>query len=553
MTILDYFLDWSSRTPDAMFLRQPSGKNWRNWTWQQVREKASYAAASLANAGLKRGDRVATLSANCDEWIICDIAIMMGGFVSVPLYANVNSKMMQGILKDSDVRAILIGKLTEQDWQVQKSALPQNIVKVTMDGYAREGIPNWEDFIERIDFTCIPPEPDDVMTIIYTSGTTGEPKGVVHTYKSIINAVKTASELVKLNQSGNRFISYLPLSHAAERGLNEAGCIYSGGTISFVESRETFVSNLKDTKPTHFFGVPRIWDKLQGGILKSIPGDRLSKILRIPILSGWIKRRIKQGIGLDKAEVILSGAAPIAPELMHWFADLDIVIREAYGLSEDFNVLSMNPSEDIRIGTVGRVFEGQDVFIDRETGEICQKCDWLMAGYHNRPDLTDETIVNGYLRTGDLGQMSDDGYLKIVGRVKDIFKTAKGEYISPAPLEQIFMNSSMVEQACVIGTGYPQPFILVVARIKNSVSQRLKFTNEMKVLLEMANEGAMKYQQLKKVVVVNSEWTVADGFLTPTLKVKRNEIARKYEPVLHDVFMSDEKVSWESSLKTELV
>ncbi|UCE94453.1 MAG: AMP-binding protein [Flavobacteriaceae bacterium] len=546
MTILDYFLSWEEQTPNNIFLRQPKDAGWKNYSWKYCGIKARQLLGALKSQGFDKGDRISILSANCAEWIICDLALMMGGYISVPLYANINAASMKKILKDSGCKAIITGKLNPEDWSRQKEVIGKEIKVMSMDGHDRKGCVSWSEFCqshpvpEPIEISC-----EDTMTIIYTSGTTGDPKGVVHTYGSVITAVKVASDEVGLNQKGNKFVSYLPLSHAAERGLIECGGIYCGGTISFVESLESFSKNIQDTQPTHFFGVPRIWEKFQIKILEKIPQNRLDILLNIPFINKIVIKKIKTSLGLLNAEIILSGAAPLAPDIIRWFMKLEINIREAYGMSENFNVISMNPAGAIKIGSVGKLFPGQEVIIDKETKEIKQKCSWLMKGYYRNPKLTEETIVNDYLLTGDMGELTEDGYLKITGRVKDIFKTTKGEYISPSLLEIPFLELKIIEQVCIMGTFYPQPFVLVsLSHLAETLSKN-EIVESLEKVLRQQNEGVMEYQRLKKVIVSKNPWTIENGLLTPTLKLKRSLISEKYERKLKDIYNKDELVSWE--------
>ena len=553
MTILDYFLLWEKKTPNCTFLKQPDGASWKNYSWNETGAKARQLLGALQASGYKKGDRISVLSANCAEWIICDITLMMGGYISVPLYANVNSNSLEKILKDADCRALIIGKLASKDWAKQKSVIADSIKLISMDGYHFDKAITWKDFCQESSDnpTMENVMLNDVMTIIYTSGTTGDPKGVVHTYGSIINAVKEASNEVRLNRKGNRFVSYLPLSHAAERGLIECGGIFCGGSISFVESISSFSTNIQNIQPTHFFGVPRIWEKFQAKILEKIPQKRFDLFLKIPILKQLIIRKIKKSLGLQKADVILSGAAPLAPDVIRWFQKLNIEIREAYGMSENFNVISMNPRHAIRIGTVGTLFQNQEVYIDEKSREIMQKCNWLMQGYYKKPDMTKKTIVDGFLHTGDMGYLSNDGYLKITGRVKDIFKTSKGEYISPSPLELPFLDLKIVDQACVMGSAYPQPFVLIVlSDIGNSVSQK-NIETELLKIMDKLNQKSMEYQRLKKVIIVKEQWTIENGLLTPTLKIKRNELSRKYEHRFAEFYNAKNRISWEINARQE--
>ena len=289
--ILEYFLHWERETPNAVFLRQPKGSNWKEYSWREVGFEARKIQANLTRLGIHKGDRVALLSQNCAEWIMTDIGIMMGGFVSVPLYANVNASTLNDILTHSEAKLLFIGKMNDKDWDAVKHSIPDIIQTVTFNGYERESITSWKQFLQTHEIPDTVPDVSkhDVFTIIYTSGSTGTPKGVVHCNNSVINALNIAGKEVLLDKQGNRFFSYLPLSHAAERGLVECGAIFSGGSISFVESLESFASNIKNSKPTHFFGVPRIWEKFQEKILESLSQQKLNILLKLPLISSIIK------------------------------------------------------------------------------------------------------------------------------------------------------------------------------------------------------------------------------------------------------------------------
>ncbi len=547
--ILDTFYKWEQTKPDQVFLIQPHSSGYRNYSWREVGDEARRMAASLQYLGFQPGDRIGILSHNCAEWIICDLAIIMGGFVSVPLYANINSETLRDILLHSETRLLFIGKLLEKDWEVVKNAIPEKVITVSLPGYKKKDVTPYPKFIQDgHTFQNVPISHDDILTIIYTSGTTGRSKGVVHTHRSVFNAIASAFEIALLNNTGNRFFSYLPLSHAAERGLVEFGALYSGGSISFVHSPETFSADIRHAVPTHFFGVPRIWEKFQLKILEKIPQKKLDIYLKIPGISYLIKRKIKKALGLHKARILLSGAAPISRDLMKWLYRLGFRIQEAYGLSENFNVCAINPARDTRIGTVGKLFPGQEVAIDPDTKEIKQRCNWMMKEYYKDPVLTAQTIRNGFLYTGDMGELSDDGYLTISGRVKDIFKTTKGEYIVPGKTEMKFLALREVDQACVLGIRYPQPFIVIVLSEFGKGMNKAELNNLLSMKLSECNKECMDYQKLKKVIIVNEEWTSDNKLLTPTLKMKRNSISEKYEPQLVELYQQDELISREPNL-----
>ncbi|MEO5601346.1 MAG: AMP-binding protein [Cyclobacteriaceae bacterium] len=545
--ILGQFLKWERAIPHDVFLRQPDENNWKQYTWKAVGETARKVAFNLQALGLEKGSRIAILSQNCAEWIICDLAIMMGGYISVPLYSNVNGQNFTDIIRHSESKFLFIGKLLQKDWECIRSVIPPSLITVTMRGYKKDPITTWESFNEHHpkQAPIVLPSLDDLLTIIYTSGTTGEPKGVVHTYGSTIKAVEAASSMVLLNRRGNRFFSYLPISHAAERGLVEFGAIFSGGSISFVNSPDKFLSTIQQVAPTHFLAVPRIWEKFQTRILEKISQKKIDLFLPLPLIGFLLKKRIRRSLGLHKARAIFSGAAFISPALISWFGKFDIRIQEAYGMSENFNVCSLNPRSGIRIGSVGKLYENQEVKIDPDTHEVLQRCEWQMKGYYKNPELTVATIINGFLHTGDMGELSSDGYLSLSGRLKDVFKTSKGEYILPVETERYFSSLPEVDQACLLGQQYPQPFLIVVLSESGKTLAKDFLNQSLTSALLVCNENKMEYQRIKKVIIVLEEWTNENSLLTPTFKIKRNALSLKYESKLLTLYNREEAVSYE--------
>jgi long-subunit acyl-CoA synthetase (AMP-forming) len=276
-----------------------------------------------------------------------------------------------------------------------------------------------------------------------------------------------------------------------------------------------------------------------------VPQKKLNMLLAIPIASYLIKSKIKKSLGLDKADVMLTGAAPMSPELMLWFQKIGVPIREAYGMSENFNVCAMNPKNQIRIGSVGKLFDNQEVVIDPETQEIKQRCGWVMKGYYKDLEQTAITLRDGFLHTGDMGELSSDGFLKLTGRVKDIFKTTKGVYIAPGKIELQFLSLPAIDQACVLGMKYPQPFVVAVLSEMGRVMKKEELTDLLESMLMAYNQNCMEYQKLNKVIIVKDEWTIDNGLLTPTFKMKRNSLAAKYEAAFGTIYNLDEKVCWE--------
>ncbi len=549
-TTIGNFYKWEKEHPNKPFLKQPFGDRWEVTTWGEAGQMARKLATGLKSLGLRDKAHIGLVSKNCREWVIADLAIMMAGYVSVPFFPTLKSDQINEVLRLGDVDALFVGKM--EVWEEMQKGVPEDLPVIAFPHYEGnskvERGHQWHDFMnqfEPIEGTPVPGW-EDIWTIVFTSGTTGTPKGVV-----LLNSVNGATEelIEKANhlkvslEGDNRFFSFLPLNHIAERVVVETTCINYGGTISFTESLDRFAKNLQDTKPTIFFAVPRIWTKLQMGVLSKMPQKRLNTLLKIPIVSGIIKKKIKAGLGLDQARVVVSGAAPMTQEQKDWFHSLGFPLAEGYGMTENCAICTFLPWDEKKPSSVGKAQEGSEIRIDPETSEILYKAPWNMVGYYNSPDKTAETLKDGWLHTGDQGKLDEEGYLFITGRVKDTFKTAKGKFIVPAKIEKKFETNTDIEQVCVVGLGCQQPILLVYpseigltkdqATLKASLEQSLKEINA-----ELPN-----YQRVSTVVITKEAWTVENGLLTPTLKVKR--------PKVNDRFRQD-YIAWEESKEAVL-
>jgi long-chain acyl-CoA synthetase len=526
-TPLSWLYHREKTNPQKIFLKQPIDDVWHTWTWEQTGNEVRMMAAAIIHMNFPRGSHIATLSKNCAHWIITDLAIMMAGHVSVPLYPNLQANTVEQILEHSEARLLLVGKL--DDWEGMKCGVPSSLPRVSFPFCLNEGCRSWEEFTakhlplkEDVERNC-----NDLCSIVYTSGTTGMPKGVMFTFASFSFAASKAAGHFQFNEK-ERFFSYLPLSHIAERMLVEMIGLYIGGEISFAESLQKFAKNLAEAEPTVFLGVHRIWTRFQQGILAKIPQKKLNLLLGIPVISHLVKNKIKKSLGLAATSTVLTGAAPTPPLLIKWFDKLGIRIQEAYAMTENCCYSHVTLSNNIKIGFVGQALPGCDVRLGMND-EIEIKHPAMMQGYYKDPAMTKEAFTeDGYLKTGDEGFIDEAGCLKITGRVKDIFKTAKGKYVAPSPIEMMFAGNNHLEQVCIVGSGLPQPIALITLSTNGRKSNAGEMDAGFNAMRLQINDRLDDHEKIAKIVVLSEEWTVENNLLTPSFKIKRNAIEKKY-------------------------
>jgi long-chain acyl-CoA synthetase len=546
-SLLDYFYHWEKTTPDNIYLRQPFGDTFRDFTWKETGRQVRSMAAYLQSLNLPPKSNVGLVSKNCAEWLIADFAIMMAGHVSVPFYATLTADQINQVLTHSACEVLFVGKL--DDWKGMKSGIPSNVKCISFPTYNPDPQHvQWDDVLANHAplTTDFHPDLNDLFTIIYTSGTTGNPKGVMLQYSAMANGIYQTRHIARLDYPETRFFSYLPLCHIAERNIIEAAAVTIGGTIYFAETLESFAKNLADTQPTHFLAVPRIWTKFQLGILAKMPEKKLNMLLKIPILNSIVKKKIRKGLGLDKAVVILTGAAPMPASLIKWFRNLGIYIREAYGMTENLGAVCMMPKDNIKDGYVGQLYPGMEVKIAENTGEILTRSKWNMVGYYKEPTLTAETIdADNWIHTGDVGELDSENFLKITGRVKEMYKTSKGEYVAPAQIEFGFADNNFIEQICVVGNHLPQPIALIVLSDLGKATDKQVVRGSLEATLNELNPRLKSYERVQRMIVLREPWTVDNNKMTPTLKIKRNVIEKEFTPKLDNWYNKSDTVVWE--------
>jgi long-chain acyl-CoA synthetase len=473
------------------------------------------------------------LAKNTAHWLMTDFAIWLGGYVSVPLYPTLAAGTIRQILDHSEAKLLFIGKL--DGWKGMKPGVPAGLPCIGLPlapDDVKVAYPAWDDIVAKTAPLQGNPlrDADELSTIMYTSGTTGAPKGVMHSFGTFAWGMSSALKRVPQINSSARMLSYLPLSHVAERTLVEHGLLATGLHVFFAESLDTFTADLQRARPTLFFSVPRLWVKFQQGISAKMPPAKLDRLLKIPILGGIVRKKILTALGLQDCQFAAGGAAPMPPDLMRWYKKLKLDLAEVYGMTENCGVSHATLPGKQRPGTVGLPYDGVECRLDPVTSEIQMKAPCLMLGYYKEPEITRQAMTaDGWLHTGDKGALDAEGNLKITGRVKDLFKTSKGKYVAPAPIEDKLVMNPAIEACCVTGANLGQPLALAMLNpdaVKKSADAtgRAELEASLTAHIALINEGLDPHEQLDCVVLMTEPWTVDNDLITPTFKVKRNRV-----------------------------
>ncbi|MBX6421590.1 MAG: AMP-binding protein [Nevskia sp.] len=536
----------AQQTPDRPYLHQPVQGQWRTYTWAEVADQSRRMAAALKALGLPPGSRVAIAGMNTAHWFMADFAAGFGGYVGVGLYPKQAPEAVRFIMGHSEAKAVFIGPMPDADHFL--AALPPDVIRIALPypGVAPQPY-SWDELVAKHEPLAAPVErgPDEPWSLIYTSGTTGNPKGVILTERNLKFTIAGLLRMLPA-RGAEHFLSYLPLAHAFERGAVESTSLYLNAEVSFLEELEKLPETLARVRPTRFFGVPLVWTRIQAGILKQLPQPKLDRILRIPLLSGYVKRKIRKGLGLDRCWFAVSGAAPLPLAVLLWFDRLGIPIYQGYGMTENSIYVSCNLPGANRYGSVGRPYEDSLVRLSPE-GEIQNKHPGVTPGYYKDPEKTRELFTeDGWLKTGDLGRIDPDGYLYITGRVKEIFKTLKGKYVTPAPIEGEFCSNPDIEQLCLVGAGLFQPALVVSLSAAGRAKPRADVEQGLLATMEQVNAKLEPHEAVAKIIVTKDAWTIDNGIMTPTMKVRRAEIEKRYGPLAEKAEKNrNQKIVWQ--------
>lgn len=548
-SIVNWLLENECKKADSIYLRQPHDQIWQEFTWADVVHKSRQVARFLMDNGLKSGDHVSIYSKNCAEWFIADFGITLAGMINVPLFANQHKDSIDYVVRHANVAMIFVGKLDAPNKSFMN--LPADIPTISFDYHEKLSTNfSWLSVMESEPLLdVIMPKPDDLYTIIYSSGTTGFPKGVMFTHEAIAQNLEIFPRDLAMHAPSNirhRLLSYLPLAHVYERSSVQLASVCLDCDVSFVQSLEKFAANLQEVQPTLFAAVPRIWSVFKQKIEKKIPERKLNILLKIPFVSRYIKRKISNQLGLSECLLSVSGAAHLPIHVIDFFSKIGIFIQEGYGQTENLAYGTLSLPNLRKSGFVGSPRFGVKIK-QGKGGELLTKSPCLMAGYYKDATSTTTALTSdGWLCTGDIVEIDKMNRVKILGRISENFKNQKGEFVAPTPIEDQFESPELLEHMCLVGRGLPSNVLLVDLTDKATKTCRSKVKEELKSLWHIVNRKLLSHEKISHIVVTNDSWTIENGCLTPTQKVKRLAVEARYHAAIQKSLTEPSSVLWES-------
>jgi long-chain acyl-CoA synthetase len=580
---------------DRVALREKDLGIWQRTTWEEYWDHVCYFALGIKKLGLEKGDKLSILGDNCREWLYADLATQSSSAVTVGIYPTDVASQVRYILENSE-SSFIVAKDQEQVDKILevKDGLPRlkKIIVVDMKGlrrYRDTMVISFKD-VESLGFEINTKEPhlfeqmvnetrpDDPAIIVYTSGTTGQPKGAMITHKNMIAMIRGLAEVLNFRYTDS-FVSALPLCHIAERMFSLIFPMWAGCAVNFAESVATLQEDLSEISPTAFLNVPRIWEKMHSNVMIKVQdsiffkrwifsamfpiGMKVSefKLKKRPIPLHWkalygmayllLFRPLRNHLGLLDARIFVSGAAPLSPDLMRFYHAIGVPVRECYGMTEMSGISFVPRDGEIKIGGVGKPIPGVEIKL-AEDGEILQRGDSVFAGYYGAPEATRDVVIDGWLHTGDVGELDDDGHLKITDRKKDIIITAGGKNIAPSELENSLKFSPYIKEAIVIGDRRKYVSCLIQIELENvaywAQNNRIAYTNykslathpEVRKLIQAevgkTNSNFAQVEKIKKFVILDKELDQDDEELTATMKVKRANIEKKFKDLIESMY-----------------
>ncbi|MEY4883838.1 MAG: hypothetical protein RIS34_1692 [Pseudomonadota bacterium] len=580
-----------------VWMRQKHLGIWRSWTWAQTATAVGEIAGGLLHLGFAKGECTSILANTVVEWVWADIAVLSCGGVSNGIYPTDAASQVSYLCEDSQTTVLFV----EDDEQLDKalavrSRLPRlrKIVVFNMEGLGHLDDPDVIslDALRALGRTYLKSHPDelkqrvdgcrpqDLAILVYTSGTTGKPKGAMHLHQGLVYAVRGYNTLIGQSSDDER-MCFLPLCHIAERVGGEYFSLYAGAKLNFVENPETIPENVREISPTVFTAVPRIWEKFYSGVMISLKeagaiqqaaygwsigvGTEIAdKVLAGQAVNAWLKLKfhvanwlalnnVRKLIGIHSARFLVTGAAPISPDLVRWYLALGVPMLEVWGMTETCGASTGVPATMMRPGSIGPAAGFNEVRLDPTTGEILVRGKNVFAGYLNLPEKTAEAIdADGWLHTGDVGVMDTDGYFKITDRMKDIIITAGGKNITPSELENDLKFSPYITDAVVIGDKRPYLSVIVMIDQENvekfaqdhdvpfsnyaSLTRSPQVQELIQAEIDRVNQKFARVEQIKRFFLLETQLTAEDEELTPTMKLKRSLVEKKYGPQIEAMY-----------------
>ena len=597
-TIPAMFWNAVGQRQDKVWMRQKKLGIWRSWSWNQTALAVREIAGGLMSLGFARGECASILSNTVIEWVLADLAVLSCGGVSNGIYPTDAASQVHYLCEDSRTTLLFV----EDDEQLDKamevrSQLPdlRKVVVFDMEGLrkldepdvigldelralGRSYLAQHPGAVEERVQAC---QPDDLAILVYTSGTTGRPKGAMHSHKGLVFTARGYNTLVAQYESDER-MCFLPLCHIAERMGGEYFAMYTGANLNFVENPETIPENVREIAPTVFTAVPRVWEKFYSGVMISLKeasrlqqaaygwgigvgGQIADKVMAGEPVSGWLKLKFmlarwialdnaRKLIGIHRARFCVTGAAPISPELVKWYMALGVPMLEVWGMTETCGASTGVPANRIKPGSIGPAAAYNEVRLDSTTGEILVRGTNVFMGYLNLPEKTAETMdTDGWLHTGDVGLMDEDGFFRITDRMKDIIITAGGKNVTPSELENELKFSPYITDAVVIGDKRPYLTAIVMIDQENvekyaqdhdvPFSNYLSLTRSAEVQeliqseLTRVNKKFARVEQIKKFFLLETQLSAEDEELTPTMKLKRKLVEKKYAGQIEAMYL----------------
>ncbi|MFP5399531.1 MAG: AMP-dependent synthetase/ligase [Gammaproteobacteria bacterium] len=598
-TMPEVFVNAVRERGDRVWMREKKLGLWHAWSWNAAAAAVREIALGLAALGVQPGERVSILSNTRLEWMLADLGVLCAGGVSNGIYPTDSPVQVEYLCSDSDTRVIFVEDEEQLDKVLEVRARLPRLAKVVV--FDMKGLHRFDDpmvlSLEVLRSTGAEHDrthpglyderlrsrgPDDLAILVYTSGTTGKPKGAMHLHRGLVYTMRQASLAFPRTDRDER-MCFLPLCHIFERMAGAYFSVYTGSVLNFVENPDTVPENVREIAPTVFAAVPRVWEKFYSAVMIALQessrvqqiayrwaigvGGRVTDLVlaRRPVpsalklqfvLARWLALdNVRRLIGIHRARYLLTGAAPISPDLIRWYLSLGVPMLEGWAMTENCALGTINRPEAIRVGTIGRAADGTEVRIDPDTGEILARGPNVFAGYLNLPDKTAEAIdADGWLHTGDVGTVDDEGFFRITDRMKDIIITAGGKNVTPSELENELKFSPYVTDAVVIGDKRPYLTVLIMIDQENvekyAQDHDVPFSNyasltrarEVQELIQReidkVNAKFARVEQIKAFRLIETQLSAEDEELTPTMKLKRRFVQQKYAPLIESMYGS---------------